>query len=174
MYGTRFVRDYGESAPEAWSNVIGALKEHELAAGLRSLLSLGSGSPPTLPQFVKACRAANEHDGAERNHSPDRTLPRPEYMEKFHAHGQKCLFAYLWQRGSASEDSLRSMIVKKNNLVCDYRTIGEEEEITGAEFKAALFKAWDLLWRPMLKSESERHQNSFVCTGFASSWSEPL
>lgn len=169
MYGGKIQRDYGESAPEAWANVIGAMKDFELAGGLKQLLNAGSGSPPTLPQFVKACRNAKEHDGPEANHSPERTLPRPEFMEKFHAHGQKCLFAYLWKRGPASAESLQSMLVKKNNLVCDYRSIAEEEEVTGKELKEALFKAWDEVYESAPIIEFNRHQESFIRTGFASS-----
>lgn len=167
MYGNRLVRDYGESAPEAWANVIGALKDHEIAAGLRALINIGSGSVPTLPQFVKACRNAQEHDGPHANHSPERTLPRPEYMEKFHAHGQKCLFAYLWKRGPASSESLQAMIVRKNNLVCDYRSIAEEEEVTGKELKEALFKAWDELYEKSTPEDFKHHQETFIRTGHA-------
>lgn len=171
MYGNRFIRDYGESAPEAWCNVIGALKDHELKGGLKKLLDLGSGSPPTLPQFIKACRNANEHEGAERNHSPY-VLPKPEYLEKFHAHGEKCLFAYLWDRNGVSEAALKAMIQAKNRLVDSFRTISAEEEVTGAEIKRAMFAAFDKCWQPMPEKEAERHRESFIRTGFAAGFSQ--
>lgn len=166
MYGNRLTRDYGDSAPVTWVNAINSLRDYELARGLRNLLAAGSGSPPTLPQFMKACRQA-ETDGPDRNHSPMR-LPKPEYTEPVHAHAQRCLLAYLWEKGAASEASLRDMIAAENSIVGKYKSIlTEDPTVTGKDIKVALFKAWGSLWKPMSAYEGAHHLQNFQRTGYA-------
>lgn len=168
MYGNRFTRDYGDLAPDAWANCIGALHGYEIERGLKSLLGRGSGTPPTLPQFLKACRDADEAGGIERNHSPERSLPKPEHTEPVHAHAQRCMVAYLWEKGAASEASLRAMIAVKNSIVGKYKSIlAEDPTVTGKDIKTALFKAWGPLWKPMPADEAAHHLQNFQRTGYA-------
>ena len=143
LYGNRFTREFGDTAPEEWENIISVLQDHELSRGFRKLLAKGSGSAPTLPQFYAACKYADEEE-SRPSATPDKlSLPRPEYMEPAWAHGQKCLFAYLWTH-TVDNSALPKMIEAKNRLVCDFRNLlAEGEDVTGSEIRDAMFKAWD-------------------------------
>lgn len=71
-----------------------------------------------------------------------------EYSDPIHMHAQKCMFAYLQDRGAANEESLRSMIAAKNKLVAQFREVHvEDKTITGKEIRVALFKAFDKVWK---------------------------
>ena len=145
LFGNRFTREFGDTAPDEWENIISVLQDHELARGFRKLLSKGSGSAPTLPQFYAACKYADEEDNRPASDSGQAYLPKPEYMEPVWAHGQKCMFAYLW-KNTVPNEKLPLMIEAKNRLVCDFRNlISEGEEVTGGEVRDAMFKAWGAL-----------------------------
>lgn len=166
MYGNRFTREYGDSAPDAWRVAIGHLRDYELSRGLRNLLNAGSGSPPTLPQFNKACRQ-QETDGPDRNHSPAQ-LTNPAYDEPVWMHAQRCMFAYLWNKGAVSGAALKAMIEVKARIVAQYRgIIADDPSVTGKDIKVALFKAWEPLWRPRTAAEQEHDLERFRRTGFA-------
>lgn len=168
MYGSRFTRDFGDSAPDTWAATIRSLRDVELRRGLENLLAAGSGSPPTLPQFRKACKQADESGGMDRNHSPQKSLPKPEYGEPVHAHAQRCLFAYLWDKGGASDVALKAMIDAKNRIVLQFRDIlADDPALTGTDIKTALFKAWNPLWKARTAAELERDLEHFRRTGFA-------
>lgn len=143
MFGPRLVRDYGPSAPDAWRNVIGAMRPQELANGLKALLDGGSGSVPTLPQFIKACRSSNEAGGMERNHSPERRIERK--FEPIEAHANKCLFAFLWSeyRAQVSEQLLSLLLAVKTKKVEQYKEIfAEDPTLTGKDIHIGMFAAW--------------------------------
>lgn len=164
MYGSQLARVYGESVPSVWARTIAGMDQYKLATGLRNLVNNGSGTVPSLPQFVKACHQTS-HEGMERNHSPEKTITK-EY-HAIHAHAQKCLFAYLWNRDAASQSALDEMIAIKNKIVSDMIAISKEEEITGTEIRKSLFARWDNLWKPMPSEQMQRHHESFAMTGFA-------
>ena len=145
MYGSQLARVYGESVPSVWARTIAGMDQYHLAAGLRNLLHHGSGTVPTLPQFVKACHQ-REQEGAAPNHSPERSLPKPEYTEPLHAHAQKCLHAFLWKHpAQVTEDQKLKLVKAKNKLLDTFKLIATEEEVTGTEFRDALFKEWRAL-----------------------------
>lgn len=147
MFGPRLVRDYGPSAPDAWRNVIGAMRPQEIAAGLKALLDGGSGSVPTLPQFIKACRTNNEHGGIERNHSPERRIERK--FEPVEAHANKCLLAFLLReyRAQVSESLLHQLLAVKTLKVEQYEAILADDPsidlaVFGREIRIGMFAAW--------------------------------
>ena len=101
MYGSKFTNNYGETPPQMWKVTINNFKDFELARGMRKLMFKGSGTPPTLPQFLAACKYSDEEDQASR---VDQTaLPKPEYNEPIWSHAQKCLMAYLWTKKVPNE-----------------------------------------------------------------------
>jgi hypothetical protein len=172
MYGARLTRDFGESVPEVWRQAISGLNRHQIDRGLRRLTAGGSGSVPTLPQFMKACRMIGEDDGPSNPgmaQLPQRILPQG--FNHIDAHGQKCMFAYLWDRGAASETSLHVMIAEKNKIVEQYRLIAAEDEVTGKEIKDRLFGAFAKVWRPITEEDAEAHYTSFRAKGFAANLS---
>lgn len=140
MYGTRHTRDYGESVPDIWRSAIKTLKPYEIERGLRRLTTGGSGSPPTLPQFMKACRSIGDEDSGPA--APDRASLLPLKFDPYQAHGQKCLFRYLLDN-EVNKNKLQLLIDAKNKIVDQYRQIATEENISGAELRDALFKEFD-------------------------------
>ena len=144
LYGNRLLREFGDTAPEEWANIIGILPDHELARGLRKLIMKGTASVPTLPQFYAACKYADDEDSRPDLNASQVALPAPEFMEPVWAHCQKCLFAYLWKsKLRATEAQLQQILAIKNRMVIDFRNlIAEGEEVTGSEIRDALFRAW--------------------------------
>lgn len=143
MYGVRHTRDFGESVPDVWRQAIQNLKQHEIERGIRRLTSGGSSSPPTLPQFVKACKTIGEDEGPS-NPGPHLALPAPK-VHPIAAHAQKCLLAWLYHRKQeTSESELQDLIREKNRIVDQYVQIQtEDDQLTGKEIRVSLFKAWD-------------------------------
>jgi hypothetical protein len=138
MYGQRFLRDFGDSPPEPWISACGALKDHEIKRGLARLANTGSGSSPTLPQFVKACRTVGEDDGPKGPRGTRESLPPPQHQEQWHRWGQLALLKFLVKYGPAPDHQLPAMIAAKNRLVASYRLIASEEDVTAQEFTAAM------------------------------------
>jgi hypothetical protein len=143
MYGNKFTAAYGESPSQMWTVTIAGFKDFEIERGLRKLLFKGSGTPPTLPQFVSACKYSEEEDTPA---STRLNAPRiaSQYDEPIWCHGQKCLFTYLWiSSRKYTEDELQELIQIKNKLVNDFRQVfAEDHSLTGGEIRDALFTAW--------------------------------
>ena len=164
MFGSRFTREYGDSAPSAWRRTIESLKDFELARGLHELLQQGSGSPPTLPQFVKACRAADPDDVVR----PAATYLPPPTMDSISAYGQRMLLAYLMdpRRKCPSDASLQRMVAAKNRVIDQFREIERDDPtVQSAEIKAALFREFDKLFEAMPDEEREAARQRFIRTG---------
>lgn len=56
MYGNRFYSSYGETPPKLWCAAIARLDDNALKRGLANLANDGGAHPPTLPEFVAACK----------------------------------------------------------------------------------------------------------------------
>jgi len=145
MYGTRHTRDFGESVPDVWKQAIGGLKRHEIERGLRRLTAQGSGSPPTLPQFMKACRQIGDDGIGAENQQSGPALPL--IFDKYVAHANKCLLAYLNViiKDKVTEDELQKLVAEKNRIAEQFKEISTADEVTGKEIKEALFKSFDRL-----------------------------
>lgn len=166
MFGSRFTRDYGDSAPDTWRRTIESLKDFELARGLRRLLQQGSGSPPTLPQFVKACRASDPDDVVR----PTSTYLPPPTMDSIASFGQRMLMAYVMdpRRKNPSDASLQRMVAAKNRIIGQFRDIERDDPtVQSAEIKAALFREFDKLFEAMSDEEREAGRQRFIRTGNA-------
>ena len=166
MFGSRFTREYGDSAPETWRRTIESLKDFELARGLRRLLQQGSGSPPTLPQFVKACRAADPDDVVR----PAATFLPPPVMDSIAAFGNRVLLGYLMdpRRKNPSETSLQRMVEAKNRIIDDFRQIEREDPtVKSDEINAALTREFNRHYEPMPDTELVAARERFMLTGNA-------
>ena len=143
MFGSRFQSNYGEAPSQMWIESINGFKDYEIQRGLRKLLHKGSGTPPTLPQFIAACKYSEEEDS-----TPSSTVALPriasQYDEPVWCHGQKCLLAFLWKSSRKyTEEELKKLIEIKNKLVHDYkRILAEDDTLTGGNIRDALFNAW--------------------------------
>ena len=144
MYGNKFMTAYGEKPSQIWTMTINGFKEHEIQRGLRKLLHKGSGTPPTLPQFVAACKYSEEEDQTPNPSTV--ALPRiaSQYDEPVWCHGQKCLFAFLWKSTRRyTDEQVKEMVAIKNKIVSDFKLIlAEDNSLTGSEIRDALFAAW--------------------------------
>lgn len=58
MYGRTLVTNYGAEPPTVWRAKIGELSDAQVANGLRSLSEKPSQYPPTLGEFVAACKGS--------------------------------------------------------------------------------------------------------------------
>ena len=163
MYGTRLTRDFGESVPDPWASAIRTLNDHEIQRGLRRLANGGSGSTPTLPQFVKACRQIGEDHGPTTPRGAP-ALPTVRY-DDLHTFGQKCLMKFLTDNGSATQQALDRMIEEKNRIVGNFRLIQSEEVLEAAEVRERLFTAFREAWKPITENEIEIARNKLSRTG---------
>lgn len=125
-----------------WIMSINGFKDFEIQRGLRKLLHKGSGTPPTLPQFMAACKYSEEEEAAPS--AP--ALPRlaSAYDEPVWSHGQKCLLTFLWKSTRRYTDAeVKEMVKIKNKLVYDFKQmLAEDSSLTGGEIRDALFAAW--------------------------------
>lgn len=144
MFGSKFSSNYGDKPSQMWAMSINGFKDYEIQRGLRKLLHKGSGTPPTLPQFIAACKYSEEEDAAPNPSTV--ALPRiaSQYDEPVWSHGQKCLMTFLWKSSRKyTEEELKKLIEIKNKLVHDYkRILAEDNSLTGADIRDALFNAW--------------------------------
>ena len=56
MHGDRFLREYGETANRTWTEAISRMSNEQIIASLKNLSEQARPHPPTLPEFVAACR----------------------------------------------------------------------------------------------------------------------
>jgi hypothetical protein len=128
MYGSRFLRDFGDSVPDAWRAAVSQLQDWQITRGLERLTRHGNGSSPTLPQFVKACREASEHGGPVT--PSGQALPAP-VGSSLDAFGQRCMMIFLMSN-HAREDQLPRLIAVKNETVRGFEVVMAEEPDTPA------------------------------------------
>ena len=56
IHGARFLKEFGSAPNESWKRAIAKLTDHEIVRGLTNLAEDGLQHPPTLGQFVAACK----------------------------------------------------------------------------------------------------------------------
>lgn len=143
MYGSRLTRDFGDSVPDPWRSAIKTLTDAQVQRGLRRLTAAGSGSTPTLPQFMKACRDFGDDEGQTRPAST--YLPSPDY-DHFHRFGQRQFFKFLWTHDTTPEQ-LPMLIQRKDEIIDAARhdpemQPGGNEQEQGKQLHEILFSAW--------------------------------
>jgi len=139
MYGVRHTKDYGESVPDVWRQAIETLTEHEINRGLRRLTKDGNAYPPTLPQFMKACKSIGDDGPA----NPGAYVGiEDSRFDPYHCHAQRVMCWYLLNR-KIQQSMLSALIRAKNIIVDQYRLIGKEEKVDGKEIKERLIAAFD-------------------------------
>lgn len=66
MHGDRFLREFGSQPNETWRAAIDRLSDDEIRQALKTLAEKGSPHPPTLGEFVAACRPPKPETGSPR------------------------------------------------------------------------------------------------------------
>jgi hypothetical protein len=61
-FGESLIRRFGPTPPDEWGDVVGSLNDYQLRQGMRRLAFSGKSSAPSLPEFVKLCRAIGHLD----------------------------------------------------------------------------------------------------------------
>lgn len=151
MYGSRHSRDFGESVPDIWRQAIAGLNHFEIERGLRRLTASGSGSPPTLPQFMKACKQSGDDEGTLRPSMPQLTAPDLPNFCKWRAFGNRVLFSFLCETPArATDDSLQAMIAEKNRIAEQYKLIATECEVSDEEFVKVCKSAFTKQFKPIM------------------------
>jgi len=56
MFGKAFYREHGEEPANLWNQAVWALTDKQIVGGLANLANEGLTFPPTLSQFVAACK----------------------------------------------------------------------------------------------------------------------
>jgi hypothetical protein len=141
MYGPRFLRDYGDRAPPPWQSAIRSIPDRELKRGFRRLTAAGSGSVPTLPQFVKACKAIGDDDG-----EPGPAIPYKSPTggnDEFDSCGNYALLRHLLAvKQQPDEEALQRLVDTKNRMVKDFRGMNREADVSGEEMRLAFIAAF--------------------------------
>lgn len=133
MYGTRLTRDFGESVPEPWRSAVNALTDAQIKGGLQRLTAAGSGSAPTLPQFVKACRTVGDDEGTIR---PQLTYQPPPKITWQQRTGNASLLQFLLSKGGVSEELVPKLVETKNKIVASTADDDDAKELQSVLFAA--------------------------------------
>lgn len=64
-FGDALLRKFGKTPPAEWVGGINMLNDAQLERGLRRLVFGGKGHPPSLPEFVRVCRAIGNDEFEE-------------------------------------------------------------------------------------------------------------
>ena len=156
MYGVRLTRDFGESVPDVWRQAISGLQRYEIERGLRRLTTQGSGSPPTLPQFMRACKEVGDDNGSLR---PAHTIiTEQDLRDKYDRFADHLFFNFLMRCGGIPNDLLSGCIAIKKKIAADFRLIGSEETVEPKEMQQALHKQWNRL----VAENTDAHRSQHV------------
>jgi hypothetical protein len=139
MYGTRHTRDFGESVPDVWKQAILGLKRHEIEKGLRRLTANGSGSPPTLPQFMKACKEVGDDNGTLRPMATAE-LGEIDNRDTFDRFADHLFLNYLRRENGVAKELLPKLLVVKRQVTEDFRGIHSEDHVKAEEMRDSFFK----------------------------------
>jgi hypothetical protein len=131
MFGENLVRAFGRSVPDPWRNAIRSLTNPQLERGLQALLDEGSAHPPTLPQFLAACRKA-----PPQAHQPFEPLTGPTYDE-FHRVGCVELLQFL-SINTVPNSMIPALVRRKNEIASASRADENLQGLPQAEWKAEL------------------------------------
>lgn len=132
MYGVRLTRDFGESVPDVWRQAIATLPRHEIERGLRRLTIGGSGSPPTLPQFVRACKTVGDDELRQPNQA---ALPEKDLRDNFERFADHLFLNYLRRKGGVADSLLPLLLVVKRELTDSFREIHSEDPVTPEQMR---------------------------------------
>lgn len=58
MYGEPWPRSYGDTPPDSWAEALEPFEAHHIRAAVRACFRREDRWPPSLPEFVKLCKAA--------------------------------------------------------------------------------------------------------------------
>ena len=146
-FGPRFLRDFGKEAPPIWSSAIAKLNDIEIARGFRRLSTRGLSSPPTLPQFMKACQEIGDNEGEMRPRQTYQALPNPDNRDKYDRFADHLFLNYLMRKQGCDLVVLPQLLNIKRQTTQIYREIGQEEQVEPKEMRDYLHKCWDKAWK---------------------------
>ena len=75
LFGDALLRKFGAEHPQEWETGVGYLTDAQIERGFRRLVFGWKGGPPSLPDFVRVCRAIGD-DTVEEGPQP-RHIPLP-------------------------------------------------------------------------------------------------
>lgn len=110
LYGENLVRAFGRSVPEPWRLAIRQLTTPQLERGLLELLSTGGAHPPTLPQFMAACRKA-----PLASQEPWAAPLLPAEFDEFHRLGCVQLLRFL-NTNAVPNSMIPALVARKNEI----------------------------------------------------------
>ena len=137
MFGARFYDQYGSEPSQSWKDAVRELRPDQVKAALTKIRNSGTVYPPPLPEFIALARNVQPPKPVEDNASD---------YDYLHCFAQRCLMKFLLTEGEATEPSLQSMLVEKNRIVENCRSIATEEKLTAEEVRESLFKSFRKQW----------------------------
>jgi hypothetical protein len=123
--GDAVKRKYGTSVPKEWPATIGQLHAPELQRGMRRLLHSGRDQVPSVPAFLRLCRAVgDDFDDGQRPIA----LPNPAHnLDPWALAANRHLLAHVMRAGSRGRrytpDDTDVLIEAKNAWAADMRDI---------------------------------------------------
>lgn len=103
-------RKFGRGIPQEWRGIVDRMPRAELDRGMRRLVHSGKGHVPTLPEFVKLCKAIGDDGefGGPKQSTPLIAGP-PDVTDNWGAAANRHLMAEVYKnpRRFASSDSAR-------------------------------------------------------------------
>lgn len=142
MFGSRFYESFGEKPSEMWIDAVKELRNDQIRGALRRILNAGAAHPPSLPEFIALAS----------NVQPPPPPPAPSKYDKYHAWGQRALFAYMQLRASpifagpdpewrgVTPDELKRLVEVKNRFVEEMRAANVEGDVR--EWRETMFAAF--------------------------------
>jgi hypothetical protein len=158
LFGDSLLRKFGAQPPGEWVAAIKSLNDYQLRQGMRRMTFSGKPHAPSLPEFVKLCRAIGHMDDIpdQPKVSPFPLLPAGLF-DKWDMAGNNRLLSFVLKCGTQhryfDERQTRILVVLKNRWVELIRDSAVNDEVPPEEQQSA----WDECMR-MAEAEIVREK----------------
>ena len=145
-FGDSLLRKFGKAPPQEWVGAIAALNDGHIERGLKRLLFGGKGQPPSLPEFVRVCRAVGTDEFDE-----DRpiALPAPDHFrgDAWDMAANRYLLGHIARQlslnpqryaGPKFVENVHRLVAAKNEWASDMRDIAVDDGVP-AETQQAIW-----------------------------------
>ena len=82
MFGAKWERSFGSEPNYAWSEALCDLTDKQIQRGLEAMIADGLSYPPSLPQFLKYCKAG-PGPGTDTPQIRDERRSSPKTVKKY-------------------------------------------------------------------------------------------
>lgn len=112
MFGARFFESFGPKPSDSWKDAVKELRHDQVKAALVKVRNSGSPHPPSLPEFLSLAK----------NVRPVELQPhKPEPFDWYKGFGNHTLLKFLVKAPEVTDEQLKALVVRKNQLVEECR-----------------------------------------------------